>query len=68
MVQKQRFSVLNFFQPDPMVISNALFRGMLQKIGHKKEGIRKAMNKTRTGNIVCDRSPEKKFILSQKGS
>ena len=68
LVQKQRLSVSNFFQPDPMVISNALFRGMLQKIGHEEEGIRKAMNKTRTGKIVSDGTPEKKFILSQKGS
>ena len=66
LVQKQQYNVSNFFNTDPLVIPNVLFRAMLEKIGYAERGIRIGMNKTKTGNIVSDRTPEKKLTLSQK--
>ena len=66
LVQKQKYNVSNFFNPDPFAIPNVLFRGMLQKIGHAERGIRIGMNKTKTGNIISDKSPEKKVNIKSK--
>ena len=67
LVQKQQYNVSNFFNADPLVIPNVLFRGMLEKIGHAERGIRIGMNKTKTGIIVSDRTPEKKVNIKPKG-
>ena len=67
LVQKQQYNVSNFFNTDPLVIPNVLFRAMLEKIGNAERGIRIGMNKTKTGNIVSDRTPEKKVNIKPKG-